>query len=106
VLTDQVSVTINANRFVSASPGCPQLLDTLGTDLALSHGLTPDTGAGRVPAVAAVWAAAFSHAQYLLLTHDYSRRIALSRSLRAYVRTHFRRVYVSPKGLTLYVREG
>jgi len=106
VLTDQVSVTINANRFVSASPGCPQLVDTLGTDLALSHGLTPDTGAGRVPAVAAVWAAAFSHAQYLLLTHDYSRRIALSRSLRAYVRTHFRRVYVSPKGLTLYVREG
>jgi Glycosyltransferase family 87 len=106
VLTDQVSLTIIANRFVSATPGCPQLVDTLGTDLALSHGLTPNTGAARVPAVAAVWAEAFSHAQYLLLTHDYSRRIALSRSLRAYVRTHFRRVYVSPKGLTLYVREG
>jgi alpha-1,2-mannosyltransferase len=106
VLTDQVSLTINANRFVSATPGCPQLVDTLGTDLALSHGLTPDTGAGRVPAVAAVWAQALGHAQYLLLTHDNSRRIAWSPSLRAYFRSHFRRVYTSPKNLVLYVREG
>jgi hypothetical protein len=106
VLTDQVSLTIIANRFVSATPGCPLLVDTLGTDLALSHGRTPNTGAARVPAVAAFWAEAFSHAQYLLLTHDNSRRIALSRSLRAYVRSHFRRVYTSPKGLTLYVRKG
>jgi hypothetical protein len=106
VLTDQVSLTIDANRFVSATPGCPQVVDTLGTDLALSHGLTPNTGAGRVPAVAAVWAQALSHAQYLLLTHDNSRRIAWSRSLRAYFRSHFRRVYASPKNLVLYVREG
>jgi hypothetical protein len=53
-----------------ATPDGPQLVDTLGTELALSQGLTPDTGAARVPAVAAVRAEAFSHAQYLLLTHD------------------------------------
>jgi alpha-1,2-mannosyltransferase len=106
VLTDQVSLTIDANRFVSATPACSQVVDTLGTDLALSHGLTPNTGAGRVPAVAAVWAQALSHAQYLLLTHDNSRRIAWSHSLRVYFRSHFRRVYASPKNLVLYVREG
>ncbi|HEV3291452.1 MAG TPA: hypothetical protein VG123_20935 [Streptosporangiaceae bacterium] len=106
VLTDQVSLTLNANRFVSSAPGCPQMVDTLGTDLALSHGLTPGTGAARVPAVAAVWAQAFSHARYLLLTHDSTRRIAWSPSLRAYLRSHFRRVYTSPKNLVLYVRKG
>jgi hypothetical protein len=106
VLTDQVSLTINANRFVSAVPGCPQLVDTLGTALALSHGLTPGTGAARVPAVAAVWSEAFSHAQYVLLTRINTRRIAWSPSLRAYFRSHFRRVYTSPRHLTLYVRKG
>jgi hypothetical protein len=106
VLTDQVSLTIDANRFVSATPGCPQVVDTLGTDLALSHGLTPETGAGRVPAVAAVWAQAFSHASYVLLTHDNLRRIAWSPRLRAYFRSLFRWVYTSPKNLTLYVRKG
>jgi alpha-1,2-mannosyltransferase len=106
VLTDQVSLSIDANRFVSAVPGCPQLVDTLGTDLALSHGLTPGTGADRVPAVAAFWSQAFSHAQFVLLTRINTRRIAWSPSLRAYFRSHFRRVYTSPRHLTLYVRKG
>ncbi|HEY6274770.1 MAG TPA: glycosyltransferase family 87 protein [Streptosporangiaceae bacterium] len=106
VLTDQVSLTINADRFVSAAPGCPQMVDTLGTDLALSHGLTPGTGAARVPAVAAVWSEAFGHAQYVLLTRINTRRIPWSPSLRKYLRSHFRRVYTSPRDLTLYVRKG
>jgi hypothetical protein len=106
VLTDQVSLTINANRFVSAVPGCPQMVDTLGTDLALSHGLKPGTGAAQVPAVAAVWSEAFSHAQYVLLTRINTRRIPWSPGLRAYFRSHFRLVYTSPRNLTLYVRKG
>src|SRR5262249_60012363 len=36
VVTDQASYLILANRFVSSVPGCPQLVDGLGTDLALS----------------------------------------------------------------------
>jgi hypothetical protein len=38
VLTDQVSFTIAANRFFSRVPGCPEMIDPLETDYALSPG--------------------------------------------------------------------
>jgi len=52
VLTDQVAYTILANRFLSDVPGCSLMDDPTGADLALSHGRTPSSGAGNVPAVA------------------------------------------------------
>jgi hypothetical protein len=106
VLTDQVSLTIIANRFVSSVPGCPQIVDGLGTDLALSHGLKPSTGAARVPGVAAVWREAFSHAQYVILTPINARRIAWTPGIRTYFDTHFVQVFQSPRHLTLYARKG
>ena len=106
VLTDQASLTINANRFVSSVPGCPQIVDSLGTDLALSHGLKPGTGAARVAAVAAVWRSAFSHAQYVLLTRINARRIAWTPGIQAYFDANFVQVYTSPKHLMLYARKG
>jgi hypothetical protein len=106
VLTDQVSVTLAANRFVSDVPGCPQMVDSVGTDLALSNGLKPLTGAGRVPAVAAAWNQAFSHAQYVLLTATSNRRVAWTPALQAYLNDHFVQVYKSPRRLLLYVRKG
>jgi hypothetical protein len=106
VLTDQVSVTLAANRFVSNVPGCSQMVDSLGTDLALANGLRPATGAGNVPAVAAAWNQAFSHAQYVLLTGTNTRRIAWTPALDAYLKDHFVQVYRSPSKLVLYVRKG
>ncbi len=44
------------------------MVDGLGTDLALSGGRRPASGAGRVPAVSAAWHHAFSAAGYVLLT--------------------------------------
>ena len=101
VLTDQVSVTLAANRFVSDVPGCPQMVDSVGTDLALSNGLKPFTGAGNVPAVAASWNQAFSHAQYVILTATNCRRVAWTPALRAYLNDHFVKVYRSPRKLLL-----
>jgi hypothetical protein len=106
VLTDQVSVTLAANRFVSDVPGCSQMVDSLGTDLALSNGLRPTTGAEYVPAVAAAWNQAFSHAQYVILTPTNTRRIAWGPALKAYLNDHFVQVYKSPRKLLLYVRKG
>jgi hypothetical protein len=106
VLTDQVSVTIAANRFVSNVPGCPQMVDTLGTDLALSHGLKPGTGAGNVPAVASAWFTAFKHSQYLLLTNINGRRIPWTPALQAYVQQNFVQVAQPSRRLTLYARKG
>jgi hypothetical protein len=82
------------------------MIDSLGTDLALSNGLKPQTGAWRVPKVAAFWNQAFSHAQYVILTATNHRRIAWSTALQAYLNDHFTQIYQSPRKLLLYVRKG
>jgi alpha-1,2-mannosyltransferase len=105
VLTDQASLTILANRFVSNVPGCPQLVDGLGTDLALGHGRTPAHGVGYVPAVAQVWRQAFDHAQYVLLSDNNGARIAWTPALEAYFHSHFVRVR-HWKRMVLYARKG
>ena len=105
VLTDQVSMTILANRFYSDVPGCPQMVNSLGTDLALSRGRRPSDGAGYVPAVAAVWRQAFSHAQLLLLSHNNAGRIAWTPALRAYFAANFVQLHSPWKGVTLYKRK-
>jgi alpha-1,2-mannosyltransferase len=106
VLTDEVSMTLLANRFVSDVPGCSQMVDGLGTDLGLSSGRTPEDGAGQVPAVAAVWRSAFDHAQYVWLSWAEIRRIAWTPALMAYFHSHFVKVFSSGRRDTLYVRKG
>jgi hypothetical protein len=106
VLTDQVSVTLAANRFVSTDPNCPQIVDSLGTTLALSDGLKPQTGAANIPAVNAAWSQDFSRAQYVILTATNTRRIAWSPQLEAYLSSHFTKLYESPRRLVLYARKG
>ena len=105
VLTDQAAYLIAANRFTSDVPGCSQMIDGLGTDLALSGGLKPGTGAGHVPAVAAIWENGFTHAQYVWLTIHASRRVAWTPSLRAYFREHFAQVMKDARGDRLYARK-
>jgi hypothetical protein len=89
VLTDEVSLTIAANRFRSADPDCPVPLDGIGTDYALSDGRNAVTGAGGVGAVASVWLAAFRHAQYVWLSGAADRRIPWTPAIRAYFARHF-----------------
>jgi alpha-1,2-mannosyltransferase len=89
VATDQVSYTIAINRFVSTVPGCSLMVDGVGTDYTLSEGHNGQNGAGRSPAVAAVWMAAFRAAQYAWLTSQATRRIPWTPQLRAYFDSHF-----------------
>ena len=104
VVTDEVSLVLLADRFTAAAPGCAPVLDGLGTDLALSGGLKPATGAGRVPAVAAVWWQAFRHAGFVWLSRLNSRRIAWTPALRGYFRSHFAKVLTDARGDALYRR--
>jgi hypothetical protein len=105
VLTDQVSMTILANRFYSDVPGCPQLVNSTGTTLALSHGRRPSDGAGYVPAVAAVWQQAFAHAQFVLLSHNNGFRIAWPPALRAYFAANFLQLRSHWGFVSLYQRK-
>ena len=104
VATDEVAFLILANRFVTTVPGCSPMVDGTGTDLALSRGGTPGTGAGRNPAVAAAWRQEFAHARYAWLSALSRRRIAWSPALRAYFNSHFVLVMSDSRGDVLYRR--
>ncbi|HEV3291052.1 MAG TPA: hypothetical protein VG123_18900 [Streptosporangiaceae bacterium] len=106
VATDEVSLLIVANRFVTQVPGCSAMLDGTGTDLALSGGGTPGTGAGSNPAVAAAWQQEFAHAQYAWFSAYSRRRIAWSPALQAYFTSHFAPVMRDSRGDVLYRRSG
>ncbi len=75
VLTDQASYTIAANRFLAARPGCVPIVDGVGSDYSLSHGLNATTGAGRVASVRALWLSALRGAQYVWLSPMSYKRI-------------------------------
>jgi hypothetical protein len=89
VATDQASFLLLANRFTSTVPDCSQMVDGLGTDLALSRGRRPSSGAGRVPAVMAAWNHAFRTAGYVLLSDKCSLRIPWTAQLRSYFDRNF-----------------
>ena len=106
VFTDRVSFTIAANRFITHVPGCSPIDDAVASNVALSHGRNASTGAGNVPAVAAIYREALDHAQYVLLTTESSKRIAWSPALVTYFHDNFHRVAkFRPHGM-LYMRNG
>ena len=106
VFTDEVALTIMADRFISDVPGCPVLLDTTGTDLALSHGRLPATGAAQSAALEAVWRSSFGHAQYVWLSHLQSHRVPWTPALRAYFRDHFTLMLRAKRATGVYRRIG
>lgn len=104
VISDSVTMLLLANRFSSSRPGCLLIDDGLGTDLALSHGLTPATGAGAVPAVARLWHRSFGHAEFVWLSANYTRRIPFTPALSRYLHRDFRLIYADGYGDTLFRR--
>jgi Dolichyl-phosphate-mannose-protein mannosyltransferase len=105
VLTDSAAYLLIADRFTSDVPGCSQMVDSLGTDLALGDGRRPGSGAGRVPAVSQAWHQAFSTAGWVLLTPKSSVRIPWNPALLAYFHSHFHLVR-HMNTYTLYARDG
>jgi hypothetical protein len=105
VLTDQASYTIAANRFVSSRPGCVPMVDGVGSDYSLSRGRSAATGAGRVPAVRALWMSALRGAQYVWLSPLSYKRIPWgAREISVYFDQNFVPVPHGPFGL--YMRKG
>jgi hypothetical protein len=67
VLTDNPSLTIIANRFISTDPRCPAMLDAIGTDYTLARGRNALDGAANNRAVLQVWSSALAHARFVWL---------------------------------------
>ncbi len=102
VVSDQASVLISADRFVTSAPGCLPVVDGFGASYAL--GGRSAEAAGAIRAVADVWMRAFGAAQYVLLTQFNLRRIAWTPALRAYLSRNFVLVNGHWTGLQLYAR--
>jgi hypothetical protein len=117
VVTDAASMTVTADRFVARQPGCPALVDSVGTMIALTNGQDVYARPAVLASVADVWRSAFSRAQYVWLVGRYGNtgnRIAWTSSLHAYFISHFRLIRFRshfpgaghiPRG-GLYVRVG
>jgi hypothetical protein len=75
VVTDEVALTIAANRFEAAKPGCPVVIDSLATTLVLTHGISDQGGADRNPAAQAGWQQILTRAQYVWLSPNVWRRL-------------------------------
>jgi hypothetical protein len=112
VFTDISSLTVVADRFVSDVPGCSPIVDSIGTDYALADGRNGVTGAGRFPALRALWLSALSRAQYVWLACGpvrdpgckTTRRIPWTPALLRYLRRHFMAVRSAGPAVDLFVR--
>ncbi|HJY02810.1 MAG TPA: glycosyltransferase family 87 protein [Streptosporangiaceae bacterium] len=93
VLTDTAAATVVIDRFSASSPGCPAIVDTVGTLIATTHGKDFVAGPGVLQADTQVWQQAFQQARYVWLigNNGYTgARIAWTPALHAYFETHFR----------------
>jgi alpha-1,2-mannosyltransferase len=93
VVTDTVSATLTINRFTASAPGCPPLVDSVGTLIATTDGQDLTAGPGLLAADTSVWQAAFERAQYVWLIGNggyTGARIAWTWPLDRYLVSHFR----------------
>jgi alpha-1,2-mannosyltransferase len=93
VVTDEVSLTLAANRF-STQPSCPDVLDSLATTLVEDNGVSVQGGAKASARTVAAWTWIFGHAQYVWLSPDNDRRIPWTNGLEQWFARHFKRVNV------------
>jgi alpha-1,2-mannosyltransferase len=93
VLTDTAAATVVIDRFSASSPGCPAIVDTVGTLIATTHGQDFVAGPGVLRADTQVWQQALEQARYVWLigNNGYTgARIAWTPALYAYFEAHFR----------------
>jgi len=90
VLTNDSSLTVSADRFVPASPGCPAMVDAYGTLLAMTDGRKRLATPQDVRLVTALWRADFAHAPYVWFESGSQGQIPWTPALYAYFTTHFK----------------
>ena len=93
VVTNDASLTIAANRFVSNVAGCPSVVDSYGTFLAMTGGHTLGAKPPVVRSAARTWEAWLARADYLWIdprnTHD---QLPWTNAFYSYIASHFRLV--------------
>lgn len=90
VVTNNASLTINANRFVSNAAGCPSVVDSYGTLMAMTDGYTVHAKPQVLRSVAGAWQTWFAHAGYVWLETGSSGQIPWTHALHSYFVSHFK----------------
>jgi alpha-1,2-mannosyltransferase len=90
VVTNVPALTITANRFVPDTAGCPSLVDSYGTLIAMTNGRQLKASPQVLRSVDAFWRSAFAHATYVWLVAPTQGEIPWTRSLHDYFVSHFR----------------
>ena len=93
VVTDEVSLTLAANRF-STQSSCPDVLDSLASTLVEDNGVSVQGGAKASARAVAAWTWIFGHAQYVWLSPDNDRRIPWTQGLEQWFARHYKRIDV------------
>ena len=107
VVTDEVSLSIAADRFATLPAGCPDIIDSLAETLVLSNGVSVQGGAQNMPAVVAQWHTWLSKADYVWLSPDRGsrRRIPWTTGLSDWFNANFVKIGAnSPATGQLYQR--
>lgn len=107
VVSDEIALTIAANRFTAGSGGCPDVLDSLATTLVAGNGVSVQGGAKALPQVVADWKAIFARADYVWLSGSSARRIPWTQELQAWFARDFRPLRPPPGEVSegqVYVR--
>ena len=92
VFTDATSLTISADRFNAAKPGCPVVIDSLATTLVLTHGTSVQGGADKNASAFAAWQHILLQAQYVWLSTNWSRRLPWPPYAQTWFNAHFRQI--------------
>lgn len=88
VVTENPDLTIVAGRFEPAPAGCPIVIDSYGTMMALTDGRVTKAGNKNLPALTRFWDQAYQHAQYIWLSDNYY--VEVPTATMRYVYSHFR----------------
>jgi alpha-1,2-mannosyltransferase len=104
VVSDDVALTIAANRFEPAKPGCPVVIDSLATTLVITHGVSIQGGADYDSKAVRAWEGLLAKAQYVWLSTNYTRRIPQSGSETTWFSQHFTQVWPPTDWYPYWVR--
>jgi alpha-1,2-mannosyltransferase len=100
VITNQAAYTVAADRFDSGVPGCPGLVDSFGTLIAMTSG-RPDGPPSVVHPVVKLWEADMARAQYVWLTENTGGQMPWTSQLYTYFTGHFRLIGLAPSHWTV-----
>jgi hypothetical protein len=104
VVSDQVTVLLEANRFDPARPGCPAIIDNYATFIA-DDDENPPPGANIPMSFIDLWKSYFAKSDAVVLSSAYSSWIPSDAFLSLWFAANFRRVVAGDSNVDVYVNE-